>query len=108
MEFEEVSTYCLSLEGSSEETPFGPEALVYKTKNKMFALLMFRDNTLSINLKNDPEVNIDLREKHTFIQPGYHMNKKHWNTVTIHANIDKNFLKTLILQSYEAVLAKKK
>lgn len=99
----------MSLPDASEETPFGPEVLVYKVNYKMFALLgFFDDNLITLNLKNSPETNIELREQYEFILPGYHMNKKHWNTVKVVSNINKELLKSLIKASYEAVLPKKK
>lgn len=108
MDFEEIRDYCLSLPDTSEETPFGPEVLVYKVHAKMFALLGFDDSLVTINLKNSPEVNLELREQYDFIVPGYHMNKKHWNTVRVVSQIDRDMLKGLIKASYEAVLPKKK
>ena len=91
----------------TEEFPFDSETLVFKVMGKMFALTNV-SSFESLNLKCDPEEAVELRETYDAVRPGYHMNKKHWNTVTIHPNIDRNFLKTLILQSYQAVLAKKK
>lgn len=108
MDFDDIRDYCLSLPESSEETPFGPEVLVYKVHTKMFALIGFDDHLITINLKNSPEKNIELREQYDFIVPGFHMNKKHWNTVQVSSHIDKEFLKDLIRASYEAVLPKKK
>ena len=105
MEFDEIRAYCLSFKHATEETPFGPNALVYKVYNKMFALLMFREGIISINLKNTPELNIELRESHDYIIPGYHMNKKHWNTVHIKPHVKSSFIKQLIDQSYQCVQA---
>jgi predicted DNA-binding protein (MmcQ/YjbR family) len=107
MDFEQIQKHCLSMDGASEETPFGPETLVYKVANKMFALLSFDNETIKINLKNSPDKNLELRESHDYIIPGYHMNKKHWNTVVVQFNTDFVLLRQLILESYLAVLKKK-
>lgn len=105
MDFDQVRTYCLSKKLAVEDTPFGPEALVYKVCGKMFALISFGgDEVLRINLKNSPEINLELRENYSFIIPGYHMSKKHWNTITVTSAIDTKFLYSLIDQSYTLVI----
>ncbi len=103
MNFDEIRSFCLSHTDAYEDTPFGPDVLVYKINSKMFALLTFENDLLRINLKNTPEKNIELRETYDYIIPGYHMNKKHWNTVLISYATDIKLLKTLITESYLAV-----
>lgn len=74
--------HCLTKPGTTEETPFGPTTLVFKVMGKLFALTDL-DDFGSVNLKCDPENAVDLRERHSYVLPGYHMNKQHWNTVEI-------------------------
>lgn len=104
MNLEGFRQYCLSLKGVTEEFPFDNETLVFKVMGKMFALA---DVTLfvSINLKADPEKAIELRERYEGIQPGYHMNKKHWNTVVTDGSITERLLIELINDSYNLVVA---
>lgn len=107
MEFEEIRQYCLSLPNVEECNPFGPEVVVYKVNAKMFALLSFDDEVLGINLKNTPDKNLELRDQYYFVIPGFHMNKKHWNTVRIVSGIQQSLLKQLIKESYLLVAPKK-
>lgn len=104
MHIEQFREYCLSLKGVTEEFPFGEETLVYKVMGKMFALT---DITAfeSVNLKCDPEIAIELRERYDGVTPGYHMNKKHWNTVDMHAGISDKLIYTWISDSYNLVVA---
>lgn len=103
MHIEEFREYCLSKPGTTDECPFGPETLVMKVGGKVFALCSIEEFT-SINLKCDPEKAIVLREEYTQIQPGYHMNKKHWNTVTMDG-LSEKMIAELIDHSYELVRA---
>lgn len=80
MDLEELRLYCLSKPETTEELPFGPDTLVFKVAGKMFAACGI-DNFETVNLKCDPERAIELRETNPHVKPGYHMNKKHWNTV---------------------------
>jgi predicted DNA-binding protein (MmcQ/YjbR family) len=106
MEFDQIRAYCISKKATTEETPFGPEALVFKVCGKMFALLSFdEDKGLSMNLKNSPEKNIELRETYSYIIAGYHMNKEHWNTIQVFDGIDTILVLSLIDQSYNSVVA---
>lgn len=100
--------YCLSMLGSYEEFPFGPEAAVFKVKNKMFALIPIDIEPPSISLKCDPKEAIILRETYESVQAGYHLNKTHWNTVTINGEIDNQRLKEMIEDSYILVRQKLK
>ena len=105
MELPDVIAHCLRLPGAEETTPFGPEALVYKIGGKMFAVTSPDDFPARINLKCDPERAIELRDKYASIQPGWHMNKKHWNTVTLNRTLPPKLIRELIEHSYQLVVA---
>lgn len=92
--------------GSVEETPFGPQALVYKVAGKMFALLMIDRQPIGINLKCDPEQALIIRDTFSAVTPGYHMNKKHWNTVDLEAGLDIDLVQSWIDDSYDIVKRK--
>jgi predicted DNA-binding protein (MmcQ/YjbR family) len=104
MNIEEYRDYCLEKPGVSEETPFGPDTLVFKVGGKIFALTDL-NSFASINLKCDPEKAVELRDQFDFIKPGYHMNKKHWNTVLLESSLTNTLLKELIDHSYDLVFA---
>ncbi len=106
MNIEEVRDYCLSKPFVEESFPFDEETLVFKVANKMFALLPL-DNVenQSVNLKGEPEKNIEYRERFEGVEPGFHMNKKHWNTVMLDSDIDMDLIKQMIDVSYDLVLA---
>jgi len=104
MNIEEFRDYCLAKPGVTAETPFGPDTLVFKVGGKIFALTDI--NTFaSINLKCEPIKALQLREEYDAIRPGYHMNKKHWNTVLINGQIRYSLLIELIDHSYNLVYA---
>lgn len=103
MNIEEIRTYCLSKEKSSESFPFDDVTLVFKVANKMFALLSL-DGELTISLKCDPELAIELREKYHAVQAAYHMNKKHWNSVKVKLINDRTLITKWIDHSYELAL----
>jgi predicted DNA-binding protein (MmcQ/YjbR family) len=110
MDIETFREYCLSKKGVTEESPFGPDALVYKVMGKMFVLADL-DLFESINLKCDPETAQELREKHPAVQPGYHMNKKHWNTIIMDGSLPDRLIFSWVDHSYQLVvdgLSKKK
>ena len=88
MNIETLREYCLSKKGTDESFPFDQSTLVFKVMGKMFALTGL-DGDLSINLKCDPELAIALREEYDAVIPGYHMNKKHWNTINIDGTISR-------------------
>ena len=104
MNIEEFRDYCLAKPGATEETPFGPETLVFKVGGKVFALTDI-DTFGSINLKCDPERAAELREAHDYVRPGFHMNKLHWNTVLIGTGAPDGQLRELIDHSYALVRA---
>lgn len=106
MNIEEIRTYCLSKEKVTESFPFDQNTLVFKVNGKIFALLSL--DHPGLNLKCDPELAIELRELFPFVKPGYHMNKKHWNTVIPNADLHPEDLKKWIDHSYELVRKKTK
>lgn len=104
MNLEAFRKHCLSKKGVTEEFPFGEETLVYKVMGKMFALTDL-ENFESVNLKVDPEEGEELREKYASVQPGYHMNKKHWITVLMDGSIPDKMILKWADNSYELVAA---
>ena len=105
MYIDEFRDYCLQINGVEESMPFGPDALVFKVMNKMFAVTDVTRERFEVNLKCDPHRAIRLRESYPDITPGWHMNKKHWNTVSFEGSLSDNFLKELIDHSYSLVVA---
>lgn len=104
MNIEEFREYCLKKPGTTEGFPFDNSTLVLKVMGKMYALTGLNNQDFSMNLKCDPERAIDLREHHPSVIPGYHMNKKHWNTVNVDGSVDDNMLREWIDHSYELVV----
>lgn len=104
MELDQFRKYCLGKKAVTEETPFGPDTLVYKVAGKIFAITGF-EKPLRINLKCDPERAIELREEYEEVLPGYHMNKHHWNTVVSKGRMGDKLLKELIDHSYELIVS---
>lgn len=106
MNIETFREYCLAKKGVTESTPFGPDTLVFKVMNKMFALTGLNSEEFRVNLKCDPDRAIELREEYEHIIPGYHMNKQHWNTVIISdGNIPEKLQRELIDHSYELIVS---
>lgn len=104
MKFDDIQAHFMSYPGAEEETPFGPDVLVYKVCGKMFGLIAWEDDPLNINLKCDPEQSDFLRQEYAAINPGYHMNKKHWNTLTLDGSIPEDLVQDLVRHSYELVI----
>jgi len=104
MNLAEFREYCLTKPGATEGTPFGPDVLVFKVGGKMFALAALDEVPTTINLKCDPDLALDLRDRYEQVRPGYHMNKKHWNTVEIEGGISLVELRRMIDHSYELVV----
>lgn len=102
MNLDTFRTFCLNMKGTSEGFPFDEKTLAFKVGGKLFALLDI-DEFTSVNLKCDPEKAIDLREQFSAVQPGYHMNKKHWNTVVLQSDVSDQLLLELVVHSYELV-----
>jgi len=107
MNIESLREYCLSKPNVEEGLPFGPDVLVFKVGGKIFLLLSLNDEPLQFNVKCDPEVAIELREEYSCVLPGYHMNKKHWNTIVVDGSVSSKLLKEWIDHSYDLVAKKK-
>jgi predicted DNA-binding protein (MmcQ/YjbR family) len=105
MKFKKIDNYLLSKQGVTFDYPFDEVVRVYRIANKIFAL-MVDEEALSINLKCDPIYALELRSIYESIKAGYHMNKKHWNTVSVGGAVDDALLKELIDHSYELVYNK--
>jgi predicted DNA-binding protein (MmcQ/YjbR family) len=103
MNIEEFREYCLSKKCTSEDTPFGPDTLVFRVLGKIFILTSLDQPEFRANMKCEPNYAIELREKYAFILPGYHMNKAHWNTVIIE-KAGTALTKSFIDHSFEQVI----
>ncbi len=105
MNIENLREYCLRKNSTTESFPFDEITLVFKVKNKMFALTNI-EGSLNINLKCEPEKAIELRERYSAVKPGFHMNKQLWNTVEIDGSIDDKLIKEWIDDSYRLIVEK--
>jgi predicted DNA-binding protein (MmcQ/YjbR family) len=103
MNLESYRTYCLAKKGVTENFPFDQKTLVFKVCNKMFALADV-DDFLGVNLKANPEYAIELRESYAGIQPGWHMSKTHWNTVSVNSDVPDSLFFSLIDHSYQCII----
>lgn len=106
MNIETFREYCISKKGVEETFPFDEVTLVFKVMGKMFALIGLDREILTANLKADPEWSIELRESHHQIIPGFHMNKKHWNTVSLEDGLEDALIIKMIDHSYDLVVSK--
>ena len=104
MNLEQFREYCLRKPGAAEGTPFGDNVLVFKVAGKMFALATLDEIPTTVNLKCDPDLALELRDRYEQVRPGYHMNKKHWNTVEFDSGIPDAELRKMIDHSYELVV----
>lgn len=105
MNIEEFREYCIAKSGVTEEFPFDENTLVFKVVGKMFALTDLVDE-FSLTLKCDPERAVELREHYPAIKPGYHMNKNHWNSVSMDGSLSNKLIQELIDHSYQLVVNK--
>lgn len=105
LDLEAFRAYCLTRPGASEDLPFGPDTLVFRVGGKIFALASLEAIPARVNLKCDPERALDLRDRYEEVQPGYHMNKKHWNTVILGGSVPAAELREMIDHSYDLVAA---
>jgi len=107
MNIESIRDFALSFEGVNEGFPFGESVLVFKVKAKIFLLLPLDEYQLQFNVKCLPEKAIELREEYPYsVLPGYHMNKKHWNTIVVDGRISDKQIKEMIMDSYTLVKGK--
>ena len=96
---------CLALPGASEEFPFGDEVSVFKVGGKMFALSSLDAEPLQLSVKCDPDLAVQLRAAHPAIAPGYHLNKRHWNTITLDGSLPDQMVTDMLTDSYDLVVA---
>lgn len=104
MDIEQLREYCLARPGVVETLPFGPDTLVYKVAGKVFLLTGLDNEQFQFNVKCDPDKAVELREEFSCVKPGYHMNKKHWNTVVVDGSVSARQLKEWIDHSYGLVV----
>jgi predicted DNA-binding protein (MmcQ/YjbR family) len=108
MNLETFRLFCLGLPDVFETTPFGPDVLVFKVNNKIFAITSLTNELFQISLKCDPAKAIELREMYDEVVPGWHLNKKHWNTIRLNGRLKANTIKEWIMHSYDLVKTKPK
>jgi predicted DNA-binding protein (MmcQ/YjbR family) len=97
--------WCLARPGATEEFPFGEGVSVFKVAGKMFALSSLGSRPLKVSLKCEPELAHQLRRSYPAIQPGYHLNKRHWNTVTLDGSLPDELVRDMLEDSYDLVVA---
>jgi predicted DNA-binding protein (MmcQ/YjbR family) len=100
-----LRAHCLSFAGAEETFPFGPDTSVFKVAGKMFALCRLAERPLRVSLKCEPLLAEQLRAAHRSVLPGYHLNKRHWNTVTLDGSLPKQMLEDMIEDSYDLVVS---
>lgn len=103
MNHKEVEAYILSMPNSRLDYPFGEKIAVYKVSDHMFAIVSEATNPLQVSLKCDPQLAVLLRERYESVMPGYHLNKKHWNTILLSGQLSWEEVQHLIRHSYELV-----
>ena len=106
MKLEEIESIFMSKQGATKEFPFGDDTMVFKVMNKMFGLVSLKNSPLSINLKCDPNDAIAYRDIYECVKPGYHMNKKHWNTIILDGTMNEEILEEMLDDSYNLVVSK--
>ena len=104
MNIESLREYCISKKAVTEDFPFGETTLVFRVKNKIFLLVSLDSDPLQFNAKAQPDKAIELREEYSSIIPGYHMNKKHWNTIILDGSLSTKLIKELIDDSYNLIV----
>jgi predicted DNA-binding protein (MmcQ/YjbR family) len=105
MHADELRDWCLRMPGASEDFPFGPEHSVFRVAAKMFALSALEREPLQVSVKCEPELAAQLRITYPAIRPGYHLNKRHWNTITIDGSLDDGLVRDLIEDSYDLIVS---
>src|SRR3954453_11656184 len=103
MDAAELRQWCLAYPGAVEDFPFGPETSVFKVGGKIFALSSLHRTPLEVSVKCEPELAVDLRDSYDAIRPGYHLNKRHWNTITLDDSLPDRLVRDLIEDSYDLV-----
>lgn len=103
---DELRDYCLSFSGAHETFPFGPENSVFKVEGKIFAMSRLDADPLRVSLKCDPALVEQLREAYAAVLPGYHLNKRHWNTVLVDGSLADQMLRDMVEDSYDLIVSK--
>lgn len=101
----ELRDHCLTFPGAEETFPFGPNTSVFKVAGKMFALSRLAEPSLRVSLKCEPLLAEQLREAHAAVMPGYHLNKRHWNTVVIDGSLPEQMIRDMVEDSYDLVVS---
>ena len=104
MDLDELRAHCLAKPGARQEHPFGPGALVMKVGGKMFAIIGEDSEPITVSMKCEPEIALMLRDAHASVAPGYHLNKRHWNTVTLDGTLEDEQVREWIDDSYDLVI----
>jgi predicted DNA-binding protein (MmcQ/YjbR family) len=104
MSRDDVLEFCETLPDAVEDYPFGDEVAVFKISGRMFAVVMLDGNPGFVNLKCDPDLALELRARYPAVRPGYHTNKRHWNSVDLDGSIDRDELCGMIEHSYDLVV----
>ena len=105
MDAAELQSWCVQQAGAIEDFPFGPETSVFKVAGKMFALSALDHTPLKVSVKCEPELAVALRDSYPAIRPGYHLNKRHWNTITLDGSLPDQLVRDLIEDSYDLVVS---
>ena len=105
MHASELRAWCLRQSGAVEEFPFGPETSVFKVAGKIFALSALDRTPLQVSVKCEPDLAVALRDSYPAIRPGYHLNKRHWNTVTLDGSLTDQVVRDLIEDSYDLIVS---
>ena len=105
MDASDLRAWCLKQPGAIEDFPFGSTPSVFKVAGKMFALSGLQRTPLEVSVKCEPELAVGLREAHPAIRPGYHLNKRHWNTITLDGSLPDQFVRDLIEDSYDLIVS---
>src|SRR5947209_2370494 len=105
MNGDELRGWCLAQSGAIEDFPFGPQHSVFKVGGKMFALSALDRTPLEVSVKCEPELAVQLRDSYAAIRPGYHLNKRHWNTITLDGSLPDQLVRDLIEDSYDLVVS---
>ena len=104
MNIEEIRNYCMQKNGAEESMPFGDDVVVFKVGGKVYLLLPLSSSPVQFNVKCNPELAVELRERYNCVLPGYHMNKKHWNTILVDGSVSKKLIVEWIDHSYKLIV----
>ena len=105
MDAVELRRWCLAQSGATEDFPFGPNVSVFKVAGKMFALSMLERTPLEVSAKCEPDLAVSLRDSYSAIRPGYHLNKRHWNTITLDGSLADQLVRDFVEDSYDLVVS---